>query len=103
MRWPGVQQSLLTSGSSEDACAQSTEAQKLLRSYDHFSGVLAQPGIAGLIWVATKPQNMGHPAKAKHPGVQSIHKRIGTVLLGIVNPQGLLELRVSTSQVPTEE
>src|SRR6266852_6350464 len=46
MRWPGVQQSLLTSGSSEDACAQSTEAQKLLRPYDHFSGVLAQPGIA---------------------------------------------------------
>src|SRR5712692_1885595 len=70
MRWPGVQQSLLTSGSSEDACAQSTEAQKLLRSYDHFSGVLAQPGIAGLRGQYTRPppQQLQPSRGATHEG-----------------------------------
>src|SRR5262249_22501213 len=42
------------------------------------------------VWIASQPQDMGRTGQAKHPGVQSIEKGMGAMLLGVVEGDPLL-------------
>ncbi len=56
-----------------------------------------------LVWIATEPRNLAHPEETKHTGVEPVHECVGTMGLGVIESQGVLEVHLSKSQVPADE